>query len=78
LNGTFIIAFQVATTFQVVHFPSACLINAPGGRDLYDARAFADCGMELAFLPEYSGPTSSILSRILREHRDDLARDIAR
>jgi hypothetical protein len=52
-------------------------LNAPGGRGLYDPKVFADCGIELAFLPEYSGPTYSILSRILREYRDDLVCDIA-
>jgi hypothetical protein len=52
-------------------------VNAPGGRGLYDPKAFADCGIELSFLPQYSGPTFSILTRILRERREDLARDIA-
>jgi hypothetical protein len=52
-------------------------LNAPGGRNLYDSKAFADRGIELAFLPEYSGPTSSILGRILHENRGDLVRDLA-
>ncbi len=51
-------------------------VNAPGGRDLYDSDAFAEAGIELRFLPEYAGPHASILTRILQEHRDDLARDI--
>jgi hypothetical protein len=53
-------------------------VNSPGGRGLYDPKAFADCAIELSFLPQYQGPSSSILTRILRERRDDLARDIAR
>jgi len=53
-------------------------INAPGGRDLYDASAFANAGIELRFLPEYSGPTVSILNRIGDEDRDELAGDILR
>lgn len=51
-------------------------VNAPGGRDLYDPGAFAEAGIELSFLPDYAGPSSSILTRILQEDRDDLARDI--
>lgn len=51
-------------------------VNAPGGRDLYDPAAFADAGIELRFLPDYPGPTASILTRILREDRDRLAADI--
>jgi len=52
-------------------------VNAPGGRALYDSEVFAKCGIELSFLPEYLGPDSSILTRILCEHPDDLARDVA-
>lgn len=51
-------------------------INPPGGRDLYDSEAFAKEGMELDFLPHYSGPNNSILSRILVEDRDALRQDI--
>ena len=53
-------------------------LNAPGGRELYDAEAFAHSGIELAFLPQYSGPTCSILSRILQEQRDHLVGEIVR
>lgn len=51
-------------------------VNAPGGRELYNSSAFADAGIELNFLPDYAGPAASILTRILQEDRDDLARDI--
>jgi WbqC-like protein family len=51
-------------------------VNASGGRDLYTAEAFAAEGIELRFLPDYVGPLSSILTRILREDRDELAQDL--
>ena len=53
-------------------------VNAPGGRDLYDPAAFAEAGIALGFLPDYAGPTSSILTRIIAESRDALAADIRR
>jgi hypothetical protein len=51
-------------------------VNAPGGRDLYDSAAFANVGIELRFLPDYGGPKASMLTRILRDNRDELARDM--
>ncbi|HXW24273.1 MAG TPA: WbqC family protein [Xanthobacteraceae bacterium] len=51
-------------------------LNAPGGRSLYDAAAFEQAGVELRFLPDYAGPTASILTRLVDEDRDALARDI--
>jgi hypothetical protein len=51
-------------------------VNAPGGRALYDAHSFADAGIGLNFLTDYPGPTSSILTRILREDREALIADI--
>lgn len=51
-------------------------LNSPGGRSLYDATVFADAGVELSFLPDYHGPTASILTRILREIGSELASDI--
>jgi hypothetical protein len=51
-------------------------VNAPGGRDLYDEAAFSAAGIELTFLPDYAGPTTSVLSRILHEKREDLAREV--
>jgi WbqC-like protein family len=51
-------------------------VNAPGGRELYDPTAFAETGIELGFLPPYTGPNASILTRILRDQRDLLAHDV--
>jgi len=51
-------------------------LNSPGGRSLYDRDAFRDAGIELAFLPDYTGPSSSILTRILSENGEDIAREI--
>ena len=51
-------------------------VNAPGGGSLYDFKAFADAGIELRFLDQYRGPSSSILARMIQQPRDDLARDI--
>jgi hypothetical protein len=51
-------------------------VNAPGGRSLYSQDAFAQAGVELHFLPEYRGPTSSILARILGEERDRLVDEL--
>jgi hypothetical protein len=55
---------------------AARYVNAPGGRSLYDPQAFADAGIELRFLEPYRGSSSSILARIIREPRDDLANDV--
>jgi hypothetical protein len=52
-------------------------VNAPGGRALYDPEAFAKSGIELSFLADYAGPTASVLTRILRERRSDLAHEFA-
>ncbi len=52
-------------------------VNAPGGRDLYDRRGFAEADIEARVLTDYSGPASSILARILWEQPEALAREIA-
>lgn len=39
-------------------------INAPGGRDLYDAETFAAAGIELSFLDPWTGAGGSILQRL--------------
>jgi WbqC-like protein family len=51
-------------------------VNAPGGRDLYDPAAFDQAGFELRFLVDYPGPKDSILTRMLREDRNELAEDV--
>lgn len=52
-------------------------VNSPGGRALYDPETFAKSGIELSFLTEYTGPTTSVLTRILREPQANLARELA-
>lgn len=51
-------------------------INAPGGRELYDAATFAAAGVRLQFLPPFDGAPGSILQRLLDDPphrvRDDL------
>ncbi len=42
-------------------------LNAPGGRDLYQAEAFAAQGVELQFLDDYIGPNWSLLHRLASE-----------
>jgi hypothetical protein len=51
-------------------------VNAPGGRHLYDPAVFDQAGIELRFLRDYPGPKTSILTRMLREDRNELAEDI--
>jgi hypothetical protein len=51
-------------------------VNAPGGRSLYDPGVFDKAGIELHFLSDFPGAPASILSRIMREHRDEIAREI--
>lgn len=51
-------------------------LNASGGRGLYDPAAFAAAGIELRFLSDYPGSKSSILTRVLHEQADDIAREI--
>jgi hypothetical protein len=45
-------------------------VNAPGGRALYDAQAFARAGIKLLFLSEYRGGLASILERLALEDAD--------
>jgi hypothetical protein len=51
-------------------------INAPGGRELYGAAAFARRGLELLFLSDYDGPATSILHRLLTERADRIGAEI--
>jgi hypothetical protein len=53
-------------------------VNPPGGRDLYDAQAFAAAGMELHFLTPYGGSMESILTRFLLEPVAAIADEIVR
>jgi hypothetical protein len=51
-------------------------LNAPGGRELYAPAAFAERGIELAFLPPYEGKGGSILDRMLHEDREGVRASI--
>lgn len=51
-------------------------VNSPGGRKLYDAERFAAHGIELCFLPDYPGETTSILYRLVTERAEALRREI--
>jgi len=51
-------------------------VNAPGGRRLYDPEVFRAAGLALRFLPEYEGPTASIISRIASEPQAELRAEI--
>lgn len=48
-------------------FGATRYVNPSGGRDLYDAKAFADANMELRFLTPYRESMDSILTRLLAE-----------
>ena len=51
-------------------------VNAPGGRELYDAAAFAHAGIRLLFLPEYRGRFASVLERLALESPDALRAEL--
>jgi hypothetical protein len=51
-------------------------LNAPGGRDLYDAEVFAAAGIELRFLEPWAGAGGSILQRLADDDLPALARQI--
>ena len=51
-------------------------VNAPGGRELYDAAAFAGAGVRLLFLPEYRGRFASVLERLALESPDTLRAEL--
>lgn len=51
-------------------------INSPGGKLLYDSKAFAAEGIELEFLEDYKGNNKSILYRLLTEKPADIKKEI--
>lgn len=51
-------------------------VNAPGGRSLYDPQAFSARGIRLEFLPDYTGPRTSMLHRLLMEESETLRAEI--
>lgn len=48
-------------------------VNAPGGRELYDAEAFSQAGIELRFLEPWTGAGGSILQRLADDPTASLA-----
>jgi hypothetical protein len=53
-----------------------CYLNAPGGRDLYDAAAFAREGLRLEFLEPATGNPASLLERFCTERLDEIRSDV--
>lgn len=53
-------------------------VNAPGGRNLYDASAFEAAGVSLHFLPPWEGPGFSLLHQLAVEAPEAVAAEIAR
>lgn len=62
---------EIAKQMNARHY-----INAPGGRDLYEAAAFEAAGLSLNFLSDYSGSYQSILQRLLNESAASVAQEI--
>lgn len=52
-------------------------VNAPGGRGLYDAVTFAAAGINLHFLADHPGPSTSMLHRLMYEDPAALREEIA-
>ncbi|MGI4881563.1 MAG: WbqC family protein [Janthinobacterium lividum] len=59
-------------------FGARTYVNTSGGRALYSSQRFEDAGLKLRFLPQYDGPSVSILSRLLDEPAERVAADIYR
>ncbi len=51
-------------------------INAPGGRELYQDAEFVRAQIELRFLEDFHGSTTSILERLVLESPEDIAIEI--
>ncbi len=51
-------------------------LNAPGGRELYDAETFAEAGIDLQFLDPWAGAGGSILQRLADDDLQALGRQI--
>lgn len=51
-------------------------LNASGGHNLYNMEHFAENGLTLQFLPEYSGCNISILNRVLNDKREAILCDL--
>lgn len=55
---------------------ASAYVNAPGGRALYDERAFAARGIALHFLPDYEGPRWSMLHRLASDDVSAISAEI--
>lgn len=62
---------EIARRLGATHY-----VNAPGGRDLYDAEAFAAQGVELAFLDPWTGAGGSILQRLADDDLEALSHQV--
>lgn len=51
-------------------------LNAPGGKHLYNIDRFSQHGIEIKFLPDYSGSKSSILTRVTQESKKTIRREL--
>ncbi|KAB2909348.1 MAG: WbqC family protein [Dechloromonas sp.] len=51
-------------------------INAPGGRDIYNAHDFARAGVDLGFLPPYQGSFASVLERLATSTPSKIAQEL--
>lgn len=51
-------------------------LNAPGGRELYDASVFTANDLELEFLEPYGGSFASILDRLQWESPEEVGREV--
>lgn len=51
-------------------------LNAPGGRDLYDAAAFVQAGIRLEFLEPATGDPASLLERLCASDLDGIRADV--
>ncbi len=62
---------EIAAGLRATHY-----VNASGGRELYDAAAFARRGIELRFFDPYQGSDWSILYRLMTEDPSAVAKEI--
>lgn len=51
-------------------------VNAPGGKDLYEADAFREQGIELSFLEKFQGSYASVLHRFCTEPKETIIQEI--
>ena len=71
LEVSFLRGLEIAAGLRATHY-----VNASGGRELYDAAAFARRGIELRFFDPYQGSDWSILYRLMTEDPSAVAKEI--